>query len=74
MIDDKNNKLESCFYNYKNSRFFYFPIITNSQITSLSLNELPQFLANFKFSKSSNGIDKAEFSLSSLSLENMTPY
>ncbi|MFA4846863.1 hypothetical protein, partial [Helicobacter pylori] len=36
-------------------------------------NELPQFLANFKFSKSSNGIDKAEFSLSSLSLENMTP-
>ncbi|MFP6185493.1 hypothetical protein ACLGBO_04240 [Helicobacter pylori] len=35
-------------------------------------NELPQFLANFKFSKSSNGIDKAEFSLSSLSLENMT--
>ncbi len=43
------------------------------QITSLSPNELPQFLANFKFSKSSNGIDKAEFSLSSLSLENMTP-
>ncbi|MFP6318587.1 hypothetical protein ACLGEQ_04845 [Helicobacter pylori] len=38
-----------------------------------ALNELPQFLANFKFSKSSNGIDKAEFSLSSLSLENMTP-
>ncbi|GAA7924681.1 hypothetical protein COL401_07100 [Helicobacter pylori] len=44
-----------------------------SQITSLSPNKLPQFLANFKFSKSSNGIDKAEFSLSSLSLENMTP-
>ncbi len=44
-----------------------------SDITSLSPNELPQFLANFKFSKSSNGIDKAEFSLSSLSLENMTP-
>ncbi|MFP6304239.1 hypothetical protein ACLGEL_05820 [Helicobacter pylori] len=43
------------------------------QITSLSLNELPQFLANFKFSKSTYGIDKAEFSLSSLSLENMTP-
>ncbi|WP_187940709.1 hypothetical protein [Helicobacter pylori] len=43
-----------------------------SQITSLSPNKLPQFLANFKFSKSSNGIDKAEFSLSSLSLENMT--
>ncbi|MGL2718709.1 hypothetical protein ACQJ8C_04660 [Helicobacter pylori] len=43
-----------------------------SQITSLSPNELPQFLANFKFSKSTNGIDKAEFSLSSLSLENMT--
>ncbi|WRB33702.1 hypothetical protein KVM43_03240 [Helicobacter pylori] len=30
------------------------------------------FLANFKFSKSTYGIDKAEFSLSSLSLENMT--
>ncbi|MFP6294241.1 hypothetical protein ACLGE1_07195 [Helicobacter pylori] len=44
-----------------------------SQITSLSPNELPQFLANFKFSKSTYGIDKAEFSLSSLSLENMTP-
>ncbi|WRD07724.1 hypothetical protein E5K71_03310 [Helicobacter pylori] len=44
-----------------------------SQITSLSPNKLPQFLANFKFLKSSNGIDKAEFSLSSLSLENMTP-
>ncbi|PDX32357.1 hypothetical protein [Helicobacter pylori] len=43
------------------------------QITSLSPNELPQFLANFKFSKSTYGIDKAEFSLSSLSLENMTP-
>ncbi|PUD42831.1 hypothetical protein C2R67_05070 [Helicobacter pylori] len=43
-----------------------------SQITSLSPNELPQFLANFKFSKSTYGIDKAEFSLSSLSLENMT--
>ncbi|WP_240461220.1 hypothetical protein [Helicobacter pylori] len=43
-----------------------------SQITSLSPNELPQFLANFKFSKSTNEIDKAEFSLSSLSLENMT--
>ncbi|RVZ43970.1 hypothetical protein EC518_00350 [Helicobacter pylori] len=42
------------------------------QITSLSPNELPQFLANFKFSKSTYGIDKAEFSLSSLSLENMT--
>ncbi len=42
------------------------------QITSLSPNELPQFLANFKFSKSAYGIDKAEFSLSSLSLENMT--
>ncbi|RKV39902.1 hypothetical protein KVK95_03245 [Helicobacter pylori] len=41
------------------------------QITSLSPNELPQFLANFKFSKSTYGIDKAEFSLSSLSLENM---
>ncbi|MCQ2639869.1 hypothetical protein JT070_06270 [Helicobacter pylori] len=37
-----------------------------------SFNELPQFLANFKFSKSTYGIDKAEFSLSSLSLENMT--
>ncbi len=44
-----------------------------SDITSLSPNELPQFLANFKFSKSTYGIDKAEFSLSSLSLENMTP-
>ncbi|GAA7573599.1 hypothetical protein JP0024_02330 [Helicobacter pylori] len=44
------------------------------QITSLSPNELPQFLANFKFSKSTYGIDKAEFSLSSLSLENMDPY
>ncbi len=43
-----------------------------SDITSLSPNELPQFLANFKFSKSTYGIDKAEFSLSSLSLENMT--
>lgn len=43
-----------------------------SDITSLSSNELPQFLANFKFSKSTYGIDKAEFSLSSLSLENMT--
>ncbi|WQW77440.1 hypothetical protein KVK04_04370 [Helicobacter pylori] len=43
------------------------------QITSLSPNELPQFLANFKFSKSTYGIDKAEFSLSSFSLENMTP-
>ncbi|MGL2404484.1 hypothetical protein ACOWLZ_04385 [Helicobacter pylori] len=43
-----------------------------SQITSLSPNELPQFLVNFKFSKSTYGIDKAEFSLSSLSLENMT--
>ncbi len=42
------------------------------QIISLSPNELPQFLANFKFSKSTYGIDKAEFSLSSLSLENMT--
>ncbi|WQW35812.1 hypothetical protein KVM60_03300 [Helicobacter pylori] len=42
------------------------------QITSLSPNELPQFLANFKFSKSTYGIDKTEFSLSSLSLENMT--
>ncbi|WP_165528394.1 hypothetical protein [Helicobacter pylori] len=42
------------------------------QITSLYPNELPQFLANFKFSKSTYGIDKAEFSLSSLSLENMT--
>ncbi|MGL2421967.1 hypothetical protein ACOWMS_03965 [Helicobacter pylori] len=42
------------------------------QITSLSPNELPQFLANFKFSKSTYGIDKAEFSLSSLSLKNMT--
>lgn len=151
-IGDKTKKLESCFYNYKNSRFSYFPIITEdylildnlksyfifqnepsvtlfnddesekpfnlkqhllelkkelgfeplgifycenanthkielisneskdfkgvllefSQITSLSPNELPQFLANFKFSKSTYGIDKAEFSLSSLSLENMT--
>lgn len=44
-----------------------------SDITSSSPNELPQFLANFKFSKSTYGIDKAEFSLSSLSLENMTP-
>ncbi|WRA32639.1 hypothetical protein KVK15_03305 [Helicobacter pylori] len=44
-----------------------------SQITSLSPNELPQFLANFKFLKSTYGIDKAEFSLSNLSLENMTP-
>ncbi|GAA8387694.1 hypothetical protein HpNP38_08620 [Helicobacter pylori] len=43
-----------------------------SDITSLSPNELPQFLANFKFSKSTYGIDKAEFSLSSLSLKNMT--
>ncbi|GAA8115625.1 hypothetical protein NP0089_08170 [Helicobacter pylori] len=43
-----------------------------SDITSLSPNELPQFLANFKFSKSTYGIDKAEFSLLSLSLENMT--
>ncbi|MFP6266623.1 hypothetical protein ACLGDK_00180 [Helicobacter pylori] len=42
------------------------------QIISLSPNELPQFLANFKFSKSTYGIDKTEFSLSSLSLENMT--
>ncbi|WP_237392762.1 hypothetical protein [Helicobacter pylori] len=152
-IGDKTKKLESCFYNYKNSRFSYFPIITEdylildnlksyfifqnepsvtlfnddesekpfnlkqhllelkkelgfeplgifycenanthkielisnepkdfkgvllefSQITSLSPNELPQFLANFKFSKSTYGIDKAEFSLSNLSLENMTP-
>ncbi len=44
-----------------------------SEITSLSPNKLPQFLANFKNLKSPNGIDKAEFSLSSLSLENMTP-
>ncbi|WP_238408411.1 hypothetical protein [Helicobacter pylori] len=40
--------------------------------SSTNTNELPQFLANFKFSKSTYGIDKAEFSLSSLSLENMT--
>ncbi|MGL2850671.1 hypothetical protein ACQJ9W_02340 [Helicobacter pylori] len=48
-------------------------LLESLQITSLSPNELPQFLANFKFSKSTYGIDKAEFSLSSLSLENMTP-
>ncbi|MGL2545780.1 hypothetical protein ACOWOK_01220 [Helicobacter pylori] len=47
-------------------------LLESLQITSLSPNELPQFLANFKFSKSTYGIDKAEFSLSSLSLENMT--
>ncbi|QTO94658.1 hypothetical protein KVC02_03180 [Helicobacter pylori] len=135
-INDKNKKLESCFHDYENSYFRYFPIITESylildnlksyfifqnenekpfnlkqhllelkkelgfepsgifycenasthkielisnepkdfkgvllefsQITSLSPNELPQFLANFKFSKSTYGIDKAEFSLSTL--------
>ncbi|MGL2377917.1 hypothetical protein ACOWLF_02435 [Helicobacter pylori] len=47
-------------------------LLESLQITSLSPNELPQFLANFKFSKSTYGIDKAEFSLSSLSLENIT--
>ncbi|WQZ85347.1 hypothetical protein KVK34_03430 [Helicobacter pylori] len=58
---------------FEPSGIFYCENASTHKITSLSPNKLPQFLANFKFSKSSNGIDKAEFSLSSLSLENMTP-
>ncbi|WP_131130794.1 hypothetical protein [Helicobacter pylori] len=143
-IDDKTKKLESCFCSDKNSRFSYFPIITEdylildnlkscfvfqcepnkndrpfnlkqyllglkvslgfeptgifycenanthkielisndsdfkgvllefSQITSLSPNELPQFLTNFKNSKSPN--EKISFNFTSNKNSSISPY
>ncbi|EKQ71367.1 hypothetical protein [Helicobacter pylori] len=142
--DNKTEKLKSCFCNDKNSRFFYFPIITEdylildnlkscfvfqcepnkndrpfnlkqyllglkanlgfeptgifycenanthkielisndsdfkgvllefSQITSLSPNELPQFLANFKNSKIPN--EKISFNFTSNKNSSISPY
>ncbi|WQV70905.1 hypothetical protein KVK71_03290 [Helicobacter pylori] len=143
-IDNKTKKLQSCFCSDKNSRFSYFPIITEdylildnlkgcfifqcepnkndrlfnlkqyllglkvnlgfeptgifycenanthkielisnnsdfkgvllefSQITSLSPNELPQFLANFKNSKSPN--EKISFNFTSNKNSSISPY
>ncbi|MGL2822916.1 hypothetical protein ACQJ90_04370 [Helicobacter pylori] len=143
-IDNKTKKLQSCFCSDKNSRFSYFPIITEdylildnlkgcfvfqckpnkndrlfnlkqyllglkvnlgfeptgifycenanthkielisndsdfkgvllefSQITSLSPNELPQFLANFKNSKSPN--EKILFNFTSNKNSSISPY
>ncbi|WP_187905176.1 hypothetical protein [Helicobacter pylori] len=142
--DNKTEKLKSCFCSDKNSRFFYFPIITEdylildnlkscfvfqcepnkndrpfnlkqyllglkanlgfeptgifycenanthkielisndsdfkgvllefSQITSLSPNELPQFLANFKNSKIPN--EKISFNFTSNKNSSISPY
>ncbi|GAA7194150.1 hypothetical protein [Helicobacter pylori] len=54
-IDDKTKKLESCFCDDKSNRFVPCPITIEDYLILDNLkNELPQFLTNFKNSKSPN--------------------